>query len=72
MNICDDNDDENAKNFEISEGSLPLCFASFQFLRAIFSKTRNQQSFNFDVEVEVDNELLEQVVNEKPSPKMTK
>lgn len=70
MHIYDDRGEENAENFEISEGYLPLCFASFQFLKEIFSKIRNQQSFSFDVEVEVDNELLEQVVNEKTSPEM--
>ena len=70
MHIYDDRDEENAENFEISEGSLPLCFASFQFLRENFSKTRNHQSFSFDDEVEEDNELLEQVFNEKPSPEM--
>ena len=70
MHIYDDRDEENAENFEISEGSLPLFFASFHFLKENFSKIRNQQSFSFDFEVGEDNELLEKIVNKKPFPEM--
>ena len=33
MHISYDNDEESAANFEVSEGSFPFCFDSFQFIR---------------------------------------
>ena len=58
-------------NWEVSEGSLPLCFASIQFIKDNFRVIGNQQSLSFDVEVETDSEIFEQVANEKSSPEMT-
>jgi len=34
--------EESAKNLEISEYYLPLCFASFQFIRKNFKAIKNQ------------------------------
>jgi len=33
MHISYDNDEESETNFEVSEGSFPFCFDSFQFIR---------------------------------------
>jgi len=42
--ITYDSDEESAANFEVSEGSLPLCFDSFQFIRDNYHAIRNQMS----------------------------
>ena len=70
MHISYDSDEESLENLEVSEGSLPLCFTSFQFIRDNFHTIRNQHYFSFDVEVKVYNELLKKVANEKPSPEI--
>ena len=54
------NDKESATNFEVSEGSLPFCFASFQFIRDNFHAIRNQLSTSFDLDHLEDNEILVQ------------
>lgn len=45
---------------EISEGSFPLCLASFQFIREIFKEIKNQQPLGIDIENQEDNENLNQ------------
>lgn len=42
-------DEESAANFEVSEGSLPLCFDSFQFIRDNYHAIRNQMSTSLDL-----------------------
>lgn len=44
------NDEESATNFEVSEGSLPLCFDSCQFTRDNFHAIRHQLSTNLDLD----------------------
>ena len=65
-----DTDEESLESLEVSKGSLTLCSTSFHSIRNNFHVIGNQQPFWFNVEVEEDDELLEKVVNEKPSPKM--
>ena len=60
MHINHDSNEENPKVFKVSESYFPLCFTSFQLLRENFPKIRNQQSFNFDIEHEEYNELINQ------------
>ena len=50
MHISYDNDKESAANFEVSEGSLPFCFDSFQFIRYNFHAIRNQLSTSLDMD----------------------
>ena len=38
MHINHDNNEENEENSQVSERSLPLCLASFKFLREIYKK----------------------------------
>jgi hypothetical protein len=45
VHINYDNNEENARNFQVSERSLPLCFSSFQSLREIY-KQADQQVVN--------------------------
>jgi hypothetical protein len=42
MHINHDNNEENEENSQVSERSLPLCLASFQFLREIYKQADNQ------------------------------
>ena len=44
-----DNDEESETNFEVSEGSLPFCFDSFQFIRDNYHAIRNQMSTSLDL-----------------------
>ena len=39
--ISYDSDEESAENFEVSEGSLPFCFDSCQFVKDNFHEIRN-------------------------------
>ena len=49
MHMSYDNDEESAKKFEVSEGSLPFCFDSFQFIRDNYHAIRNQMSTSLDL-----------------------
>ena len=69
MHIIQDSDEESLENWEVSERSLPLCFASIQFIKDNFH--RNQQPLSFNVEVETDSEILEQGFYEKSSLETT-
>ena len=69
MHIIQDSDEESLENWEVSGGSLPLCFASIQFIKDNFHAIRDQQSLSFNIEVEIDGEIPGQVINEKSSPK---
>ena len=53
-------EEESVEKFEVSEGSLPLCFTSFQFIRDNFCAIRNQLSISFDLEHLEGNEILVQ------------
>ena len=48
---------------EISEGYLPLCFASFQFIRDNFQAINNQQSLGIVIENKEDNETINQDIS---------
>ena len=50
MHISYGNDEESAADFEVSEGSLPLCFDSCQFIRDNFHAIRHQLSTNLDLD----------------------
>ena len=50
---------KNHKKLEISEGSLLVCFTSFQFIRDNFNAIRNQQSLSFDFDNQKDNEIID-------------
>lgn len=50
MHISYDSDEESAANFEVSEGSLPFFFASFQFIRDNIHAIRNQLSTSLDLD----------------------
>ena len=43
-------DEESAANFEVSEGSLPFCFDSCQFIRDNFHAIKNQLSTSLDLD----------------------
>jgi len=45
---------------EITEGSLPLCLASFHFIKENFTTIKNQQSLGIDIDNKKDNENLNQ------------
>ena len=60
MHISYGSEEESAENLEVSEGSLPICFASFQFIRDNFYAIRNQQSLSFDIDNQEGNEILDQ------------
>jgi len=51
-------EEESAVNFETSEGTLPFCFESFQFIRANYHAIRNQVSTNFDIDHIEDNQIF--------------
>ena len=53
-------EEESAANFEVSEGSLPFCFDSFQFIRDNFHAIRNQLSTSLDLDHLEGNENLVQ------------
>ena len=40
-------EEKNAENFEASEGTLPFCFESFQFIKENYHAIRNQVSMSF-------------------------
>ena len=50
IHISCDNDEESAANFEVCEGSLPIFFYLFQFIRDNFHKIRNQLSTSLDLD----------------------
>jgi len=54
--ISYDIDEESAANFEVSEGSLPFCFDSCQFIRDNFHAIRNQLSTSLDLDHLESNE----------------
>ena len=60
MHISYDNDEESVANFEVSEGYLPFCFASFQFIRDNIHEIKNQLSTSFDLVHLEGNEILVQ------------
>ena len=53
-------EEESVENLEISEGSLPLYFASFQFIKDNFNAIKNQQSLGIFIDNKEDNETLDQ------------
>ena len=53
-------EEESAINVEVSEGSFPFCFSSFQFIRDNFHAIRNQLSTSFDLDHLEGNEILVQ------------
>jgi len=60
MHISYGNEEESVENFEVSEGSLPFCFTSFQFIRDNFHAIKNQLSTSFDLDHLEGNEILVQ------------
>ena len=58
MHISYGSEEESAANFEVSEGSFPFCFTSFQFIRDNFRAIRNQLSISFDLDHLEGNEIL--------------
>ena len=63
MQISYESKEESAKILEISEGSLPLCFASFQFIRDNFHAINNHQSLGIVMDNKEDNETLDQDIS---------
>lgn len=59
MHITYGSEEESVENFEASEGSLAICFVSFQFIKQNFYPIRNYQSLSFDVDNEEQNEILD-------------
>ena len=53
-------EEESEANFEVSEGSLPFCFTSFQFIRDKFHAIKNQPPMSFDLDHLEGNEILVQ------------
>jgi len=51
-----DSDEESASKFEVSEGSLPFCFDSFQFITDNYHAIRNQMSTSLDLNHLENNE----------------
>ena len=60
MHISYGSDEESVENLEVSEGSLHICFTSFQFIKDNFHAVINQQSLRFDLDNQEDNEILDQ------------
>ena len=60
MHISYGSEEESETTFEVSEGSLPLCFTSFQFIRDNFHAIINQPSISFDLDHLEGNEILVQ------------
>jgi len=60
MHISYGSERESATNFEVSEGSLPFCFASFQIIRDNFHAIRNQLLTSFYLDHLEGNEILVQ------------
>jgi len=58
MHISYGNDKESATDFEVSEGSFPLCFDSCQFIRENFHAIRHQLSTNLDLDPLEGNENI--------------
>jgi len=51
-------EEENAENFEASEGNLPFCFESFQFIRDNYHAVSNQVSTSFDIDHLEESQIL--------------
>lgn len=51
-------EEENAENFETSEGTLPFCLESFQFIRDNYDAIRNKRSKSFDTDHLEDNQIF--------------
>ena len=62
MHISYDSDEESLENLELSEGSLPLCFISFEFIRDNFHAIINQHSLSFDLDNQEDNQKIYQTL----------
>lgn len=60
VHINYDNNEENAKNSQVSERSLPLCLASLQFLREIYKQADQQVVSN--MMGKLSYELVEDVI----------
>ena len=58
MHIIYGSAEESAKNFEVSEGSSPFCFTSFQIIRDNFRVIISQPSISFDLDHLEGNEIL--------------
>jgi len=50
--------EENAENIEISEGTLPFCFESFQFIKDNYHAVCNQVSSSFDTDHLEESQIL--------------
>ena len=53
-------EEESVENFETSEGTLPFCFESFQFIRDNYHAIRNQVSTSFVIDHLEDNQIFAQ------------
>ena len=53
-------EEESAENFETSEGTLPFCFESFQFIKDNYHAVRSQRSPSFDIDHLEDNQIFSQ------------
>jgi len=53
-------EEESVENFETSEGTLPFCFESFQFIRDNYHAIRNQVSTSFDIDHLEDTQIFAQ------------
>ena len=60
VHFSHENEEESAETFEISEGTLPFCFASFQFIRDNFHAIRNQMSTSLDINYLEGNKIFVQ------------
>jgi len=60
IQISHESEEGRAENVEISEDSLPLCFASFQFIRENYHAINNQQSLGIVIDNKEDNETIDQ------------
>jgi len=69
MHINYDGNEENAENCQVSEISLPLCLASFQYMRENYKKVFNSRNGEFsDESVEDIIWDMEVVLNMESQP----
>lgn len=51
-------EEENAENFDFSEGTLPFCFESFQFIKDNYHAVCNQVSSSVDIDHLEESQIL--------------
>ena len=60
IHFSNEDEEESAENFEISEGTLPFCFASFQFIRDNCHTIRKQMSTSLGINCLEGNQIFVQ------------